>query len=318
MTIPEIMFLPKVLPTLSLKAEVLVTVVVLCPYIFLYLSAAVDPGYVLKDNLDVHGSLYPYDHNLFVPGHICKTCRQAKPARSKHCSVCGYCVSKADHHCVFINGCVGYGNHHWFLLLLFTTAILTSTGAWLGGVYTLNLITSTWPGFTFQGHGLSWPEYFTFWSWAMATEPGVASIALLCYLTTPLIWGLYLYSTYLVYRGMTTNESGKWSDFQLDIADGYIFRRALPPNRQPDRRMEPEAPDWPKENKYYYARAYREPPESTADLPGEGRWEKGGEGWTLADVDNIYDIGFVGNMIDIFLPRQFLAAYTGGGGVSSD
>jgi palmitoyltransferase ZDHHC4 len=314
MAIPEMMFLPKVLPTLGLIMNVLVTVVVLGPYAFLYLSAAVDPGYVLKKNLDIHGSLYPYDYNLFVPGHMCKTCRQAKPARSKHCSVCGYCVSKADHHCIFINGCVGYGNHHWFLLLLFTTAVLTSMGAWLGGTYTLNLIASTFPPFTFRGHGLSWSEYFFFWGWAMAEQPRVGSIALLCFLTAPLIWGLYLYSMYLAYRGMTTNESGKWGDFQLDVSDGYIFRRPLSNNRQPDRRMEPEVPDWPKDNKYYYARAYHEPLESTADLPGEGQWEKGGQEWTLADVDNIYDIGLVGNMIDVFLPRKYLAAYNGNGG----
>jgi len=146
----------------------------------------------------------------------------------------------------------------------------------------------------------------------MATEPGIASVALLCMLTTPLVWGLYLYSTYLLYRGMTTNESGKWSDFQLDIADGYIFRRPLPDNRQPDRTMEPEVLGWPKDSKYYYARAYHEPPETTADLPGEGQWQKGGEDWTLADVDNIYDVGFIGNTMDVFLPRKYLAAYKGG------
>jgi palmitoyltransferase ZDHHC4 len=119
---------------------------------------------------------------------------------------------------------------------------------------------------------------------------------------------------YLAYRGMTTNESGKWGDFQLDVSDGYIFRRPLSNNRQPDRRMEPEVLDWPKDNKYYYARAYHEPLEPTADLPGEGQWEKGGQEWTLADVDNIYDIGLVGNMIDVFLPRKYLAAYNGNGG----
>lgn len=110
---------------------------------------------------------------------------------------------------------------------------------------------------------------------------------------------------------MTTNESGKWSDFQLDVRDGYIFRRTLSDNRQPDRRMEPEVLDWPKESKYYYARAYHETLESTADLSGEGQWERGGQEWWLADVDNIYDIGFVGNMIDVFLPRKYLVAYNG-------
>jgi len=144
----------------------------------------------------------------------------------------------------------------------------------------------------------------------MAEEPGVGSVALLCFLTSPLVWGLYIYSMYLVYRGMTTNESGKWSDFQLDISDGFIFRRRLSDNRQRDGRFEPEVPDWPKASTYVYQRTYDEPPDITTNLPGDGQWYKGDQDWTLADVDNIYDIGFVGNIIDVFLPRKYLAAYT--------
>lgn len=131
--IPDLMFLPKVVPTLSMKMQCMVAVIVICPYVFLFLAAYVDPGYVSRARLDFYGSLYPYDHTLYLPNQICVTCRLPKPPRSKHCSLCGYCVARLDHHCVFINGCVGYGNQHWFLLLLLSTAILTSAGAWLGG-----------------------------------------------------------------------------------------------------------------------------------------------------------------------------------------
>jgi hypothetical protein len=301
------MFLPSVLPTLSRAGQVYTIFVVFCPYMFLFLSCYVDPGYILNDTLDLHGSLYPYDHTLFLPGQMCSTCRLPKPPRSKHCSICGFCVAKADHHCVFINGCVGYGNQHWFLLLLLSTAILTSTGAWLGTGYLLQLVRAAFPAFTIQGSGLSWSEYFSFWSWGMSRDPKVGSIALLCLLTSPLVWGLLLYNVYLTHRGMTTNESGKWSDFQFDLADGYLFRRHLSPTRQRDSRFEPEVVGWPKSSEYVYTRTYDGLPETTMDLPGEGHWHKD---FKLEDVENIYDIGFLQNLRDIFLPRKYLMVYS--------
>ncbi len=307
MAIPELIFLPRVLPSLGAEIQLCSAIIVLLPYVFLFLASFVDPGYVLKTTLNFHGSLYPYDHALYLPGQICKTCNVPKPARSKHCSICGFCVAKADHHCIFINGCVGYGNQHWFLLLLLSTAILTSAGALLGGMHLFRIVTRTFPAFTFRGSELSWSEYSMFWNWAMMQEPGVGGISLLCLLTTPLVWGLLLYSVYLVYRGMTTNESGKWKDFQLDIDDGYIYRRPLLPNRPRDSRVEPQVIGWPKSGKEIYARTYEEPPMNTMNLPGDGPWHRE---WALNDVENIYDIGFLGNLIDVFLPRRFLIART--------
>jgi palmitoyltransferase ZDHHC4 len=303
MTTPEFLFLPTVLPTLSRSMQAICLVIVLCPYVFLYLAAAVDPGYVVSDTLDLHGSLYPYDHILYLPGNFCKTCRQPKPPRSKHCGICGHCVAKMDHHCIFINGCVGYGNQHWFLLLLLTTAILTTSGAILGGNYLLQLIRTVAPPFHLWRSGLSWLDYFRVWSLGLEMDPGVGCVALLCLLITPLVWGLFLYSTYLVYRGMTTNESGKWGDFQLDIVDGSIYRRPLSHIRQRDLRMEPNVLDWPKSASHAYTRWYEVSPVNAFDRPGEDIWEKV---TTLEVVENIYDIGFLKNLTDVFLPRSYL------------
>ena len=38
---------------------------------------------------------------------VCPECELVKIARSKHCEICGKCVSVYDHHCPWINNCVG-------------------------------------------------------------------------------------------------------------------------------------------------------------------------------------------------------------------
>ncbi len=49
---------------------------------------------------------------------ICKYCKEIKPLRTHHCSICGNCVIKMDHHCPWINNCIGQNNHRYFLLFL--------------------------------------------------------------------------------------------------------------------------------------------------------------------------------------------------------
>lgn len=92
----------------SHKPFTAVTVLV-CFLSFFKVSAA-NPGIISKRNLGSWKKRFPFDECLFSAGNICQTCKFEKPARSKHCRVCGYCVGRFDHHCIWVNNCIGAGN----------------------------------------------------------------------------------------------------------------------------------------------------------------------------------------------------------------
>ncbi|WEW58221.1 palmitoyltransferase swf1 [Emydomyces testavorans] len=72
--------------------------------------------------------------------------------------------------------------------------------------------------------GLPWSLYLEMWALAMADNIRVGAVFLLAALTTPLSTAMFCYHLYLIWAGMTTNESDKWSDWRDDIADGVAFK----------------------------------------------------------------------------------------------
>lgn len=271
------------------------------PYLFLYLAAYTDPAYISPDNHPWNMSLYPYDHTIFRPGQTCNTCQLLKPARSKHCSICKHCVSKLDHHCIFINNCVGYGNHHWFLLLLLSTGILTVYAAQLGAVLLSAKLAEVVPNWTFLGRGFSWSRYFALWGWIMQEHVGIGAVSLLCLLTSPLVWGLLAYHIRLIWGGTTTNETLKWSDWQIEMHDGYVFKGKLPTNRDRNPVLEPPT-SWKADSQQIilWTEDGSFPDARHSNLPADMEWERV---WSLAEVENVYDLGFWDNAMDVFASR---------------
>lgn len=193
------MFIPAAWPQLTATQQFLVVTVIAGPYLFLWLSASSDPGYIKSDNHQLQMAQYPYDFALFHPGPHCRTCQLLKPARSKHCSICKHCIAKADHHCIFINNCVGDGNLHWFILLLLSTAILTTYGTYIGLSLLSASITSRYPDFSIwppNAEKYDWSTYLIVWSWGLQEYVHMGSVTMLTLLTSPLIWGLWLYNMY--------------------------------------------------------------------------------------------------------------------------
>ena len=157
------------------------------------------------------------------------------------------------------------------------------------------------------------------WSAAIAFDVRIGSVGLLCALTAPLVWGLLAYHGYLIWAGMTTNETAKWGALREYMAEGcvWIGRRSVVYSNGDDQTngddaMKPAVAHdsetssrWPTDIDQVVLRTNDGKPPflpvhgSRAVPDGEGSWERC---WHLSGVDNLYDLGFWDNLMDVFYP----------------
>nr|KMM65211.1 palmitoyltransferase swf1 [Coccidioides posadasii RMSCC 3488] len=313
----EILFIPAVWNRLGPVHRLFVPIVVVQPYIFLYLSVYTTSS-ITPENHAWHMRLYPYDRTIFHPGNICRTCNFLKPARSKHCGLCNVCVARHDHHCIWLRNCVGRNNYAYFLALLLSMSVLLGYGSFLG--YTIlddslrKALTPNVPLSSALNHwskGIPWSMYIEMWSLAIADDIRVGSVFLLAALTTPLAVAMFCYHMYLIWAGMTTNESAKWSDWRDDVADGVAFKAQYSHiyGNLFDDMVEPEVP-WPKENDQTLVFTDGHPPKEghlltsdrfsiiqpdNPDAKDDPRWNRVR---SMKEVVNIYDRGLWVNLFD--------------------
>ena len=132
-----------------------------------------------------------------------------------------------------------------------------------------------------------------------------------------MIWGMFLYHVYLVWAGMTTSESSKWAEWREEIAQGSVYSRVVTARGSTGRSKDSYVNEggaydrgsvithknnqtWPVKSKQ--ALVVRRP---TSSLEAEQqeieedhpRWQKVAH---LNDIDNIYDLGFWANLMDVF------------------
>ncbi|OAL52529.1 palmitoyltransferase swf1 [Pyrenochaeta sp. DS3sAY3a] len=340
------LFLPAVWSLLRPHHKLFAALLVPQPYLFLYLSAKRNnETYINTLNHAQQMRHYPYDRVLYFPGHACSTCKFLKPARSKHCSICKTCVSRMDHHCIWVNNCLGRGNYKWFLALLLSTGILIAYGAYLAYI-TLTPLADRYykryePWYRYNPKAGSIPSswstyfdmkmhYFLAYTSIYLDVGGVqaSGVGLLALLTWPLPLGLLAYHVYLIWAGMTTNESGKWSDWGDDMAEGVVFlgqrredtmqaHRATPSphahhnasphssssaspiqtplETPPDDEEPPTA--WPLESRHILVRTRDGQPPKT--LPSRtkavAKVDSFERVYSLAAVENVYDLGLWDN-----------------------
>jgi palmitoyltransferase ZDHHC4 len=295
----------------------LVLVSITPPYLLIYAATTSDSAIITPANHEMNMHLYPYDYAIFHPGNTCRTCHLLKPARSKHCGICKTCVARQDHHCIWLNNCVGRTNYGHFLNLLLSLTLMLMYGAYLGyGMLdqSIQFQFERWspPGAS-KAHwstGEDWRTYFQLWSLAITDDVRVGGVTLLSLLSAPITFGLLAYHIYLIWAGMTTNESVKWADWRDDIADGVVFkekRTALLAAGLMHAHTTPKV-DWPISTDQVLVRTEDGHPPGSNRRNGVGAealaksnnavaWKKVKR---LEEVDNLYDLGFWDNIIHSF------------------
>ncbi|KAF2870296.1 DHHC palmitoyltransferase-domain-containing protein [Massariosphaeria phaeospora] len=341
------LFLPVIWEPLPMLHRFLILLVLPQPYLFTYLCARWTPTTFITDlSHPSHMRLYPYDRILYYPGNTCSTCKWLKPARSKHCSICKTCVSRADHHCIWVNNCLGRGNYKWFLALLLSTTILLAYGAYLAYIVISPLATEhyikyeRWYKYKTDpaANSSAWLTYLNMKLHFFVTYSSIylevgglraSGVGLLALLTWPLPLGLLSYHIYLIWAGMTTNETSKWADWRDDMAEGVVFlgqRRedaiselssirasdpmssssstssspiSTPPETPPKNIEEPPT-SWPLQSRHILIRTQtgqppRNLPSRIRSVANENSFERV---WSLAAVENVYDLGFWDNFLE--------------------
>ena len=332
----EVLFLPPASPYVTtVHKYIIIPNLIVFPYLTLWLSYSTSTHHITATSYAAALTRYPFDYTLYHPHQVCRTCHRPKPARSKHCPICNTCIERQDHHCIWINNCVGLHNYHYFIALLVSVSCLLGYGAWTGIDVLETLLQEAFvPRRLTKGSltrkrwssGLSWGEWLNVYSVAIATHARIGAVTLLACMTFPLALGFLAYHAYLLWAGCTTNETAKWADLREDVWDGLVWKAWIadvrneypaplderivyePEHHLDQSRMNGRKPNWAngREGEWWIVRTRQGAPPTRWRPVEDGKHEEVvDERWvrvkTLKEVDNIYDLGFVGNFKDIVL-----------------
>lgn len=192
-----------------------------------------DPGVVRADTIsNPQNKRFAFDGFMYNAtsggaGAACTTCKTPKPARSKHCSLCGHCVRRFDHHCAWINNDVGENNHRYFLLFLYVHAILCFVAACDSLVVLNDFIDEhrLWEAsFYDRATGNRSPATMrVVVLYCLFHRPWVSAIFLFGLVVGFVLVGFLVYQLRMVFRGVTANELNKIEDAQDFIENVCSF-----------------------------------------------------------------------------------------------
>lgn len=179
---------------------------------------------------------------------------------------------------------------------------------------------------TYLAYLLLWPEFQTTvpvtggqgvinrLSIVLARNPRTGAVGLLALLSAPLATGLLAYHIYLIWAGTTTSETQKWGDLKEDMADGLVWKGTREAvfkhgSQAADGGLTEPPTSWPVSSNQIVVRTIDGRPPTFRDAGAGSRLENDGADrqtpesqwarcWTLSEIENIYDLGFVDNLRD--------------------
>jgi palmitoyltransferase len=134
----------------------------------------INPYYCYKEipNLNYILRIGNYNPKNKIKFPFCKHCKEIKPLRAHHCSICQKCHLRMDHHCPWVNNCIGLSNFRYFVLFIF----------YLWVICIFNTILSVYPFFSLKRFdsnnelsfvsvigmcGIFITSFFNIWYWSM-------------------------------------------------------------------------------------------------------------------------------------------------------
>jgi len=278
--------------------------------LFLMCSKA-NPGKISKKNVSTFLKSFLFDNMLYTSKR-CRTCLIERPARSKHCSICGICVSRFDHHCPWINNCVGEYNLRYFLAFLFATASLCLYCFYLcffilvSKLDEANLFTKTFRN-SHTGEFTTLP-YLVLLQYSVVVGGTIFSLGMFCGFISLVLYGFLGYHLWLVKQNITTNESYKWYDYRRCVSKYIIAEKELLEGETDQQKTSAETRREKKsttfEDKYTSTsgqvrnrRNENVEFNSTQDRP---QYKLDDKGHVL--IENKYDKGFFSNFYEVWSP----------------
>jgi palmitoyltransferase len=206
--------------------------------------------------------------------------------------------------------CVGANNYKYFLSLLLAVSVLLIYGTLLGYSLLWQTLREIVP-LDVQAAMKSWSMYLHVWSIVITRDPKIGTVTLLMLMTAPLAVAFLAYHTYLIWAGMTTNESAKWSDWKEDVLDGFVFKAKRSEIRCAPPHVDLSGQPWPVQSDQILVTDGQPPLEGYVLDDASNRVTYRGDAnrsrpidrqWVelhhTRDLENIYDMGFRRNLVD--------------------
>jgi len=163
--------------------------------IFTFLTSFTEPGFVpMRKNISSYIANICVD--ILIDLNYCRICHGLRKKgdekwssiRVKHCKHCNSCVREFDHHCPWLDNCIGLRNYSYFIWLICSLAITSSTQ----GILLVVMLFYSVKEHCLTSIVILDVALYMFISWSLVVSG--------------LLWALVIFHFYLIANNMTTHE----------------------------------------------------------------------------------------------------------------